>query len=396
MEKDTKNILLVHNHYGDGVRGGEEWLVRRQAALLRAHGHTVTEYYRKNSEFSTKSFLKQLQHLPDVIWSDRAFDEIQRVIRLHKPDIMHVHNYWLILSPSIFRAAKEMGVATVHNVNNYGLTACINGMFLRDGKPCEECVQFSSLRGVLHACYGQSHARSLLRYLMIKKSYQENVWKKDVDAFFTLTAFGKKKIVENGIPEKKVHVINDFVQNPFPKDQFQIPAGYGAIAVSRLSPEKGLFTLLKAWRNIDYPLTIVGDGPLRQALESLAPPNVKFTGFIDDSALRRLWLDSAFTVFPSECYEGFGSVIVESMSYGRLVVATDLGSRPEIIQHGYNGLLYKPLDPASLTETIQKLIRDGSSIQRMGKNARITYLKQFDAEVIYKKLIKVYQHILSH
>ena len=141
------NILLVHNNYGDGVRGGEEWLVRRQATLLRSHGHVVNEYYRKNSEFSKKSFFEKMININEIIWSENSYNEIKEVISKHKPDIMHVHNYWLILSPSIFRAAKEMGVATVQNVNNYGLTACINGLFLRDSKPCEACVGAGSWKG---------------------------------------------------------------------------------------------------------------------------------------------------------------------------------------------------------------------------------------------------------
>ncbi|MGA2463609.1 MAG: glycosyltransferase family 4 protein [Thermodesulfobacteriota bacterium] len=386
-------ILFVHNHYGDGVRGGEEWLVRRQSMLLRSNGHEVQEYYRKNSEFIRKPLWQRLTQFRNLIWSKTSYYDVQKQIEEFKPDIMHVHNFWMILSPSIFRAAHDKGVATVLSLNNYRLAGCVSGLMLRNGKPCKLCAGRNPWRSILYGCYGGRRTRSLVKYMMYDRSKREGVWESEVDAFVASTEFGRRAFIAGGLPAGKVYMMPEFAQDPL--EGGGISPGRGAIVVGRLSPEKGLHTLLKAWQAIDYPLTVVGEGPLRAELERKAPAQVKFTGFLEDRELGELRLRSAFTVFPSECYEGFGSVMVESLASGRAVIACNLGGRAEVIQHGENGLLYNPGDANDLRCKVIEMLKDPQKIQTMGFNARQTYVNKYTVEQGYKSLIDIYKKVVS-
>jgi glycosyltransferase involved in cell wall biosynthesis len=377
-------ILYIHNYHGDGVVGGEEILLNQQLDIMRAHGHEVYECYRKNSEYLDKSAWRKVVEFRNLIWSEEAYRDIQRQIRLYKPQIMHVHNFWMTFSPSIFKAAHDMGVSTVINLNDYRLV-CGNALLLRNGRPCELCIGKNPWRLILYRCYGNSLIPSIAKYLMLCNSVKNNVWINDVDAFISLTEFGRNIIAAHGIPIEKLHVVSDFRQDPLLNTKPCTP-GQGAIVICRLSAEKGLYTLMKAWKDIEYPLTIVGDGPLRKELEILAPPSVRFIGFKSGAELYKLREQTAFSIFPSECYEGFGATMIESMAVGRAVVACDIGARSEAITHGINGLLYQPLNPEDLRDKILYLIHNNDILVQMGHNARDTYLCRYTAEQHYKGL----------
>ncbi|MDY6913839.1 MAG: glycosyltransferase family 4 protein [Planctomycetota bacterium] len=382
-------ILTVHNYYGQYAPGGEGNVFEAETRLLKAHGHQVASYTRTNAELMRLGLAGRLRLAWNSAWSRQAYRAVQAEIRRFGPDLMHVHNTWMMLSPSIFAAAKELGVATVLTAHNYRL-ACPTGQFLRNGRVCEDCLGKRPWRAVVHRCYRDSILASWLVYRMSQTNRQRGTFRRDVDAIIALTGFAKEKLAAAGIPHGRIHVKPNFIEDPL-EGRKPSPAGDGAVFIGRLSKEKGLSILLAAWAGIDYPLTVVGDGPLRQELEAAAPPNVRFLGWVDRKDVLGLVAQAGFAVLPSQWYEGFPCTLVECMAMGRAVVASRLGAMAEIVADGRTGLLFEPGDPGDLRAKVESLIHQDGSAERMGHQARKDYLENYTAEKNYETLMSIYR-----
>lgn len=383
-------ILIVHNHYGRFATGGEGQVAQAEAELLRSNGHIVSKYEATNAEIEELTLAGKCQSLLQVGWSERGYERIRDAIDEFRPDLMHVHNYWFRLTPSVFAAAKERGVATVLTLHNYRLV-CPAGMFLRDGKPCELCMDGNASRILLKRCYpGGSWLKSLLAYRLYQETRKRQFLAPLVDAYIALTEFGKQKMVAGGLPPEKLYVKPNFMADPL-NGGTPTPPQEGAIYVGRLSPEKGVLGLLEAWRHIDYPLTIVGDGPQMPAARRAGRSQVKVLGKRSHEDVLRMIERSAFLVFPSECYEGFPLTLIESMAAGRAVVASDLGPRRGIVKDGQTGLLYRSGDVQDLTSKVRRLISDPNLCAAMGAAAREVYLAEYTPATNYQMLIRIYE-----
>jgi len=386
-------VLIIHNYPGDYAAGGEGNVFEDEARLLREHGHGVRQFKCTNAEIMQAGPFKKIKAFIDAPWSKLGYQIILEEIEKIKPDIMHVHNFFFILSPSIFRAAKDAGVPTVATLHNYRLISPCSQL-MRKGKVCEICLNKNPWRIMLYRCYRKSFLANLLRYRIYYSGKKKHGWIDDIDAFIALTKFGKEKYIEGGLPANRIHVKPNFMADPL--NGRQVPqCGCGAIFVGRLSIEKGVGTLLKAWQDIDYPLTIVGDGPLRQQLEKSAPDNVRFVGFKSHQEVLALIVNSAFMIFPSECYEGFPLSLLEAMAIGKSVIASDLGPRREIVEDGVNGLLFEAGNIKELKNKIEFAIENTSLMQEMGQKARELYLKLYTPERNYKQLMSIYDKVLS-
>lgn len=334
------------------------------------------------------------QSLLQVGWSKTGYERIGAAIDAFRPDLMHVHNYWHRLTPSIFAAAKERGIATVLTLHNYRL-ACPAATFLRKGKPCELCMDGKASRILIHRCYtGGSWLKSLLAYRLYQETRKRQFLAPLVDAYIALTEFGRQKSLAGGLPPERVHAKPNFMPDPLNGGTPTSPKE-GAIYVGRLSPEKGVLSLLQAWRHIDYPLTIVGDGPEMPAARKARGSQVKFLGNRSHEDVLRLIEQSAFLVFPSEWYEGFGLTLIESMAVGRAVVASDLGPRHEIVRDGQTGLLYRNRDIQDLTSKVRRLISDRNLCATMGAAARGVYLAEYTPAANYQMLIRIYEEAVN-
>ncbi len=383
-------IFIVHNHYGHFATGGEGQIALNEAELLRSHGHIVSMYEATNAEIEELTLVGKCQSLLQVGWSKMGYERIRAAIDVFRPDLMHVHNYWFRLTPSVFAAAKERGVATVLSLHNYRLV-CPAGMFLRKGQPCELCMDGKGSRVLIHWCYpGGSWLKSLLAYRLYQETRKRQLLASLVDAYIALTEFGRQKVAAGGLPPEKLYVKPNFMVDPINGGAPTTPKE-GAIYVGRLSPEKGVLGLLEAWRYIDYPLTIVGDGPLMAAARRAGGSQVKFLGSRSHEDVLRLIEQSAFLVFPSECYEAFPLALLEGMAVGRAVVASDLGPRREIVRDGQTGLLYRSGDIQDLTSKVRRLILDRNFCAAMGAAARQVYLAKYTPATNYQMLIRIYE-----
>ena len=383
-------ILIVHNHYGNFATEGEAQVAQAEFELLSSRGHIVSKYAATNAEIEELTLAGKCQSLLQVGWSKMGYERIRAAIDVFRPDLMHVHNYWFRLTPSVFAAAKERGVATVLTLHNYRLV-CPAGQFLRKGKPCELCLDGKVSRILIHNCNpGGSWLKSLLAYRLYQETRTRQLLASLVDAYIALTEFGRQKVLAAGLPPEKLYVKPNFMIDPFNGGTPTKPKE-GAIYVGRLSPEKGVLGLLEAWRQIDYPLTIVGDGPQMAEARRAAGSQVKFLGNRSHDDVLRLIEQSAFVVFPSQCYEGFPLTLIESMAVGRAVVASDLGPRREIVRDGQTGLLYRSRDIQDLASKVRRLISDLDLCVTMGAAAREAYLAEYTPATNYQVLIRIYE-----
>ncbi len=383
-------ILKLHTHYQQP--GGEDSSFIAEVALLRERGQLV---------FPLTFLNKDLEGLPPwrqaglTLWNREAYRRVQEAIRERRPDILHVHNTFPLASPAVIHAAKAEGVPVVMTLRNYRLL-CVNALFFRQGRVCEDCLGGLPWRGVLHRCYRDSRPASAVVAGMLTLHRAWGTWNL-VDRFIALTEFARGKFLEAGLPPEKVAVKPNFVHpDPGPGEG---RGGY-ALFVGRLSPEKGVFTLLEAWRLLGgrIPLKVVGDGPIMPEVSRLAQevPGVEVLGRKGPEEVYALMGEASFLVFPSEWYETFGRVAIEAFAKGTPVLAARIGAVAEVTDHGRTGLHFRPGDPEDLAAQVEWLLSHPAELSRMRKEARAEYEAKYTAEGNYQMLMNIYEWALSN
>jgi glycosyltransferase involved in cell wall biosynthesis len=388
-------ILLIHNRYQQ--RGGEDVVYEQERELLESHGHQVVTYERNNSELLDHSIFERLVMPAKTIWARGAYHEIRELVRKERPQLAHVHNTFVRISPSAYAACREERVPVVQTLHNFRLVCPAANLF-RDGKVCEDCLESGLWQGVRHACYRGSFAATAATALMLTVHRAARTWLDGVTAYIALTEFSKRKFVGAGLPRKKIHVKPNFVApDPGPKEEF----GDYAVYVGRLSPEKGVKTLLHAWRRLRtaIPLEIIGDGPLRRELERMvfecSTSNVVFKGRLSSDETRSRIRSARLLVLPSECYENFPMTVVEAFSCGTPVVCSRLGAMQEIVNDHATGLHFTPGKPDELARTLEWAWSNPQQIRAMGIAARRDYKQKYTGEQNYLALMGIYRQALG-
>jgi glycosyltransferase involved in cell wall biosynthesis len=386
-------ILLVHNAYQQP--GGEDVVFQLERDMLRGAGHEVLEYRRFNDEIKDYSIVKRIGLLGKTVWAGDSYRDITNLLKQYKPAIVHVHNAFPLVSPSIFWACKAENVPVVQTLHNYRLL-CPGGNFCRDGRPCEDCITGKFWQGAIHACYRDSHAESAAVALMLTVHHARKTWTEMVDCYVVLTEFSRSRYVDFGFPEDKIRVKPNFV-DPDPGMRTG-PGGY-ALFAGRLDPEKGIPTLLKAWLQMSHfhRLRILGDGQFRTQTEAFAKvyPNVEFTGWLSHTNVFDQMKGARFVVFPSEWYENLPLVIIEAFACGVPVIASNLGAMREVVEHGRTGLLFEPGNVADLARTMALAWDRPDYMQQLAQNARAEYEAKYTAAVSYRRLMAIYDEVIS-
>jgi len=387
-------ILLVYNQYQEP--GGEEVVVRKEGDLLQQAGHEVFEYRRNNSEIKQYSTMARLSLVGRTVWASDSYHEISALLRQNKPQIVHVHNTFPLISPSIFWACRKQQVPVVHTLHNYRLL-CPQANFYRAGKPCEDCLDGSFWRGAIHGCYRNSRVETTPVALMLTVHHARKTWMRMVDCYITPTAFARSRFVNAGFPEGQIMVKPNFVD---PDPGKRTGDGSYALFIGRVSPEKGANTLLKAWRHVprSYPLRIVGDGPSRAQLESEAAAaglsNVTFMGRLPHQQAVEVVKGARFVIFPSELYETFGLGIIEAFACGVPVLVSRLGAMQELVQEGHTGLLFRPGDADDLARTVLRAWTRPEYMSCLGDQGRLEYETKYTAAANYRQLLGIYQQVI--
>jgi len=323
-----------------------------------------------------------------AIWSRRTIDDLRRLISRRPPDVVHCHNLFPALSPAVLRAVDGAGVAVVMTLHNYRL-ACLPATFLRKGRICEDCLGKTPWRGVVHRCYRGSlpASASLATSLTLHRALGSFDC---VDLFLAVSEFVRAKHVEAGLPADRVAVKRNFAWEVAPREG----AGEYFLFAGRLSPEKGVRTLLEAWSGTDAPLVIAGDGPERDELQRTAPSGVKFLGAVEPDEMPALLARARALVLPSVWYEGAPRTIVEAYAAGVPVVASAVGALTELVDDSVTGLLVPPHDSRALAAAVARLGDDGESIS-LGHAARLQWSERYSPDAGLKDLVGAYRSALT-
>jgi glycosyltransferase involved in cell wall biosynthesis len=384
-------ILIVHNCYQQA--GGEDTVVAAETELLINHGHQV-ELWKVDNKDLPGGLRGKIKAALSTSYSSTSKAIAREKLRHFKPDIVHVHNFFPQISPSVYDACAEENVPVVQTLHNYRLI-CPGALLLRDGKVCELCVTGSPYHAALYGCYRGSKAGSLVVAHMVAQHRDQQTWNHKVSRFIALTEFAKAKFVEAGFPAHKIAIKPNFVKPHASEALRNKPSSPYALFVGRLSEEKGIKTLAKAWEILGNHCTlkVAGDGPLMHLLNNR--DNIETLGFQDSTRIHQLMQDAAFLVIPSEWYEGFPMVLVEAFSHGLPAIASRLGSLSEIVIDGKTGLLFEAGNAKELADNVRRLIGSRDECKRMGDNAKAVYLSSYTPDHNIQQLLDIYQGAMS-
>lgn len=388
-------VLLVHNEYQQP--GGEDTVFGLEHQLLSRFGHRVMTYRRSNLEINHYSPARRLLLVRQMTWASDTQRDIAGLITRERPDLVHVHNTFTQISPSIYSECRKAGVPVVQTLHNFRLL-CPGATFYRAGGVCHECVTHGLHRSVLHGCYRNSRLVSAAVAGMLATHRSLSTWNRNIDRYIALTEFSRQQFIGGGLPTEKICVKPNFV-NPDPGRGTQ-SGGY-AIFVGRLSPEKGLQTLLEAWFRLgnSIPLRIVGDGPLRGDLTKFAEQeglsSVRFMGRLDREETQEAIKAASFLILPSVCYENFPMTIVEAFAAGTPVICSCLGAMQEIVTHQHTGLHFEPGSSEHLADTVAWGWAHASRMRTMGRAGRREFEMKYTAQTNHDLLMNIY-HLAMH
>ena len=377
-------VLTVHNAYQH--RGGEDSVVEAEIALLRSHGHAVETYFRSNDDVAGMSSLALARH---TLWSPRTSHDLADLIRRFRPDVIHAHNTFPLISPSLYWMAERAGVPVVQTLHNFRLM-CLNALFLREGKICEDCMGHLPWRGVARACYRGSRAASAALAGMLTLHRGVETYRNKVARYIALNAFCRGKFIEGGLPAELVAVKPNFVDFSAPDPGPRA----GLLFVGRLSFEKGVSTLAQAMALLpDALLRVAGDGPEAGLLDGVA--GVTRLGSVPGETVRQEMSRAMALVVPSIWYETFGLVVIEAFACGTPVIASRIGALAELVRDGETGLLFEPGNPRDLADKLTWAQAHPEEMAAMGRTARAQYEAEFSAEVNYRRLMEIYAGVLA-
>jgi len=378
-------VLVVHNAYQE--RGGEDAAVEAEVALLRARGNLVELYLRHNDELKG---MGDVAAAKETIWSARAVAEITGLVGDFRPDVVHAHNTFALISPAVYAAVARARVPVVQTLHNFRLL-CLQAALLRDGRVCEDCLGRLPWRGVLHRCYRGSARQSAVLATMIGVHRAIGTYRRHVSRYIALTEFSRSKFIAGGIPEKRIVVKSNFADVSYIEDG---RPRSGGLFVGRLSPEKGTGVLARvAARERSPRLDIIGAGPERSALE--AAPGLRLLGWQSRESVYARMREASYLVLPSICYENFPLTLVEAFANGLPVLASRLGAMAELVEPGSTGLLFEAGNPDDLAAKMAWADAHPEDMARMGRAGRRRYEQHYTPDRSYECLMSIYRNALT-
>lgn len=410
-------ILQVHNFYQ--IPGGEDVVVRNEKRLLEEHGHKVYTYYRSNEELKEKGALGKLLLPFTAVYSLKTKREVQKLIKEHQIDVVHVHNTLTVVSPSVFYAAFRCHVPVVQTLHNFRML-CPAGSFFRDNQICEECIGGGLKCAVKHQCYRNSKAQSLVSAAILKIHRLLGTYRKV--NFICLTEFNREKMLKlpGLLDEKKVYIKPNFtfqedaahsektertesaelskmqghielpeISENFPQEEYYLFAG-------RMEALKGVEIALKAFERLpEQKLYLAGDGDLMEQMQSYAREhqmgNVKFLGRLDKTAMAACYTHAKALIMASQCYETFGMTAAEAYSYGVPVIAGRVGNLDGMVKEGVTGLKFQYNSPEDLAGKVKEFEQLDRSV--LSGNAKKFYQEHLLPEDNYRRLLEIYESI---
>jgi glycosyltransferase involved in cell wall biosynthesis len=384
-------VLVAHNFYQQP--GGEDQVFDAEVTMLRRHGHEARRFVMHNAAVDE---MGRTALVRATIWNRETYRELREQVQAERPDVVHFHNTFPLISPAAYSAARAGGAAVVQTLHNFRLL-CPGALLYRDGKVCEECIgKTIPWPGVVHRCYRHSAAASATVAVSLTVHRAVGTFDKAVDLYIAPTESARRKFVQGGLPENKIFVKPNFVD---PDPGVGDGAGGYAVFVARLSHEKGLHTLLSAWEKLGtrLPLKIIGDGPLAGDVVAATEKynHIEWRGHQPLSDVYNIIGGAKFCIFPSECYETFGRVVVEAFSKGTPVIASRLGAMADLVEDGRTGLLFSPGDAEDLASKVRQLLDHPDALATMRRAARAEYVSKYTGDANHRQLISLYNLALA-
>ena len=378
-------ILVAHNRYR--YRGGEDTVVDAEVDLLRRHGHEVLVYLRDNEELTR---MKNHSAALQTLWSHKAVADVTTLSEKFRPELIHSHNTFPLISPSLYSVAKQLNIPVIQTLHNFRLI-CPQATLLRNGVQCEDCVGNLPWRAIVHRCYRNSLSQSAVSSSMIMLHRLLRTWHTKVTRYIVLNQLCRDKFIAGGLPFDLLRIKPNFVDSA---NEPEWVHRSGGIFIGRLSEEKGLNVLAAALSQLpDCQIDVFGKGDLQTYVEATRGFNYK--GFRDPIELQACLRKAAYLVVPSTGVESFGLVAIEAFAAGTPVIASAHGGLREIVVHGKTGLLVEPANSDALARAIAFAEDHHDEMKIMGRAARQAYLSRYTPDINYRLLMSIYREAVE-
>jgi glycosyltransferase involved in cell wall biosynthesis len=391
-------IVVVHNHYRSAVPSGENIVVARESAALRSAGHEVHSFDSFSDEIASWPPLRKASLPARVVWNPRSRRDLESSLRQWRPDVVHVHNTFPLLSASVLLACADARIPVVATLHNYRLT-CANGSFYRDGKVCHDCATNMGMSAIRHGCYRESSMQTLP--VVLGSVVQRHAWKTIPSAYVFVSSAQREALTGYGLPADRTFVkwnLLELMSRPQADESSRV------VYIGRLDQVKGIPTLMRSWDRFRagplggrLRLAIAGSGPLEAEVRTWASghADVEVLGMLQPEQCRELLAGSLAAIVPSEWEETFGLVAVEAMSAGVPVIASAIGALPELIEDSGGGVLFTPGDVAGLAGVLQDVAAEPARWRALGTAARASYERRFDPAANIEELLDIYRFAIA-
>jgi glycosyltransferase involved in cell wall biosynthesis len=391
--------MLVHNRPRSNGPSGESRVVDQESAALTAAGHEVTHFSRDSDEIEGWPATRKALLPARIVWSGSVHRELSAAVRARRPDIVHVHNTFPLLSAAVLYACRDAGVPLVATIHNYRL-GCITGELFRDGAICHDCLAGRVLPGVVHGCYRDSRAASAP--LAAAAVVHAAAWRSLVSAYMFISAAQRDLLGGVRLPARRMFVRHNMIPRQDPR---VVTKQDTVVYAGRLAVNKGTAVLMAAWDkylaasgDARLRLVIAGAGPMRQEVDTWAAsrPSVEVAGLLPGGEVADLMARSRAVIVPSAWEEPFGLVVVEAMAAGTPVIASGHGSFVELVTPGVDGALFPPSDAGALGDAIADVAAQPEKYELYGKQARESYEQKFNPERSLSHLVEIYEWAIAN
>ncbi|MGF0066311.1 glycosyltransferase [Lachnospiraceae bacterium SGI.085] len=392
-------IFIIHNYHRKGSASGDDQVVKSETRLLESYGNEVISYSKKNDEFDNKGIVGKICSTLQMLWNFSAYKDVKKIILENAPDIVHVHTFFPLMSPSVLYAAKRTGckvVATLHDTR----FICPCATSLRKDEICNKCGDGKYFRMVKYGCFKKSRLQSLIVAIIFYYHRSRKSFYKQIDRYICLNNSQIELLTEVGFDKHKIIKKYNFVSDVSKicnKKKTMLPDKY-VVFYGRIGEEKGIRVLMRIWDEIDdIPIVVMGDGPLSNEFRqwSQNKDNVIYLGYTEREECLAIVQQCEFVVFPSIWYEGCSMVEIETQSLGKCIIATDLGFSKETITDGVNGFKIELNNKKAFLDKIRYLWENHEKCMEMGRNARKTYENNYTEEENYNQLMKCYKGLIE-
>ncbi len=395
MTPPVSKVLIIHNFYQQS--GGEDKVVEQESAMLRSRGIETEHYYVHNDSIQSKGLANMAKLAVEAAWSFPEFKRIKELLLRVKPDVVHVHNFFPVISPSVYHVCERLGVPVVQTLHNYRLI-CPAATFMRGNEVCEKCLHGTLLHSIRHGCYRGSQLQTIPVAAMIKFNELIGTWQHKVSRYIALTEFARDKFAESGIPLDRIAVKPNFIHHQTVKAKYD-PNDRYLLFVGRISAEKGVRNLLQAWSQLEdrggLRLVIIGDGPQKAELAAAyAQEDIRFLGKQDGDTVLDCMSRAMYVMVPSIWYEGFPMTIVESYSVGTPVLCSRIGALEEIVEDGVTGFHFQHDDLENIKTVIRRAVAY-ENYAAMRQKVAENYAAHYTEEVNVKQLLAIYSEAME-